>query len=162
MKVFGFSGWSGAGKTTLIERLIPEFAARGLRVSVIKQAHKEFDLDQPGKDSYRHRRAGAREVLLSGGQRWALIHEFGQEPEPELEDCLRHLAPCDLVLVEGFKNEAIPKIEIHRPALGKPLLAPNHSHIIAVATDSPLSTALRCLSLDDPVAVADFVLATLG
>ena len=122
MKVIGMAGWSGSGKTTLVEQLIPHFTARGLRVSVIKHAHHGFDLDRPGKDSYRHREAGATQVLMLSNDRWVLMHELRGAPEPTLDEQLRLLAPCDLVLIEGYKEAAVPKIEIHRPALGKPPL----------------------------------------
>lgn len=158
MKVFGFAGWSGAGKTTLIEQLIPRLVARGLRVSLIKHAHHAFDVDKPGKDSWRHRHAGATEVLLSSGNRWALMHELRGAPEPGLEEQLARLSPCDLVLVEGYKRAPIPKLEIHRPAVGKPLLHPDDPHVVAVATDAPLALPLPRLDLNDADAVAAFVL----
>ena len=122
MIVFGIAGWSGSGKTTLIEKLIPVFNARGLSVSVIKHAHHGFDLDKPGKDSYRHREAGASQVLMLSNDRWVLMHELRGEPEPTLEDQLRVLSPCDVVLIEGFKAAAVPKVEVHRPAHGKSAL----------------------------------------
>ena len=137
MKIFGIAGWSGSGKTTLIEKLIPELTGRGLRVSVIKHAHHGFDLDRPGKDSYRHREAGATEVMLTSGQRWALLHESREEPEPTLAGYLARFADCDLVLVEGFKNDPVPKIEIFRAASEKPALYPHNAHVIAVASDVP-------------------------
>ena len=112
MKVFGFAGWSGSGKTTLIEQVIPAITARGLRVSVIKHAHHGFDIDKPGKDSWRHREAGASEILLVSDQRWVLMHELRGAPEPDLDAQLAHLSPCDLVLVEGFKAVQIPKLEV--------------------------------------------------
>src|SRR5438270_14002206 len=118
MRVFGFAGWSGSGKTTLIEQLIPRFVAHGLTVSLVKHAHHEFDLDQPGKDSYRHRHAGCLEVLVSSPKRWGLLHELRGAPEPPLEEQLKHFAPCDVVIVEGYKKHAIPKIEVHRKAAG--------------------------------------------
>ena len=124
MKVFGIAGYSGSGKTTLLEKLLPQLTARGLKVSVIKHAHHGFDIDRPGKDSYRHREAGATEVLLSCGDRWALMHERREEPEPTLNELLGHLSPCDLVLIEGFKREPHEKIEVWRSAVGKPLIAP--------------------------------------
>jgi molybdopterin-guanine dinucleotide biosynthesis protein B len=162
MKVFGFAGWSGSGKTTLVERLIPEFTRRGLRVSVIKHAHHGFDLDKPGKDSWRHREAGATQVLMLSNDRWVLMHELRGAPEPTLEEQLRLLEPCDLVLIEGYKAAAVPKIEIHRPSHGKPALWPENPHVVAVATDAAnaaeLDCPLRCLPLNDPTAVADFIL----
>lgn len=160
-KVFGIAGWSGSGKTTLIEKLIPIFVARGLRVSCIKQTHHHFDIDQPGKDSWRHRAAGAGEVLLTSPQRWVLLHEVGAAPEPTLEQQLQRLSPCDLVLVEGFKREAIPKLEVHRPATAKPLLYPDDRHIIAIAGDVRLDAPLPWLNLDHPETIAEFVLRYL-
>ena len=161
MKVFGFAGWSGSGKTTLVEKLIPEFTARGLRVSVIKHAHHGFDLDKPGKDSWRHREAGAMQVLMLSNDRWVLMHELRGAPEPTLDEQLRLLEPCDLVLIEGYKAAAVPKIEIHRPSHGKPPLWPENSHVVAVATNAELDCPLPRLPLDEPAKVADFILEYL-
>lgn len=161
MKVFGIAGYSGAGKTTLLEQLIPCLTRRGLRVSVIKHAHHGFDIDRPGKDSYRHREAGASEVLLACNSRWALMHELREEEEPTLGDLLAHLSPCDLVLVEGFKNEPVPKIEVYRRENGKLPLFPERSDIVALASDSAPETVLPVLPLDRPEAIADFILAYL-
>ena len=161
MKVFGIAGWSGSGKTTLLEQLIPQFTARGLKVSVIKHAHHGFDIDRPGKDSYRHREAGASEVLLSCNDRWALMHERREESEVTLDELLARLAPCDLVLIEGFKQEPIPKLEVYRPENGKPPLFPERSDIVAVATDAEIATSLPRLALDDVAAIAGFVMTTL-
>lgn len=161
MKVFGFAGYSGSGKTTLIEQLIPRFVMRGLRVSVIKHAHHLFEIDKPGKDSYRHREAGASEVLITSDQRWVLMHELRDEPEPSLREQLRHFAPCDLVLVEGYKHAAIPKLEVHRPALGKDALYPHDPNIVAVASDVPVATTLPRLDLNDPDAIVEFILGHL-
>jgi len=158
MKVFGIAGYSGSGKTTLLEKLIPALTARGLRVSVIKHAHHGFDIDRPGKDSYRHREAGASEVLLSCNDRWALMHERRDEGEVSLNELLSRLAPCDLVLIEGFKQEPVPKLEVYRAENGKPPLFPERGDIIAVATDSELATALPILPLNDIAAIADFVM----
>ena len=158
MKVFGFAGYSNSGKTTLIEMLIPRFVAQGLRISLVKHAHHGFDLDRPGKDSYRHREAGATEVFLVSNQRWVLMHELRDEEEPTLEHQLSLMAPCDLVLVEGFKYTAIPKIEVHRPANGKGLLYPDNPNIIAIATDAPLQAPLPVLDLNDIPAIAEFIL----
>ncbi|MFN3398094.1 MAG: molybdopterin-guanine dinucleotide biosynthesis protein B [Sulfurimicrobium sp.] len=158
MKVFGLAGWSGSGKTTLLEKLIPLFVARGLRVSTIKQTHHDVDLDQPGKDSYRHRAAGASEVLLTSSARWALLHELRDAPEPALAQHLARLSPCDLVLAEGFRQAALPKLEIHRAGNGKALLYPGDRHIIAIASDMPLDAPLPRLDLNDPAAIADFIL----
>jgi molybdopterin-guanine dinucleotide biosynthesis protein B len=136
MRLFGFAGWSGSGKTTLIERVIPHLVARGIRVSLVKHAHHEFDIDQPGKDSYRHRQAGCTEVLVSSRVRWALMHELREDRELTLGQTLARLAPCDLVLVEGYKAAPIPKLEVWRPEIGKAVLYPQDPHIIAIATDS--------------------------
>ena len=162
MVVFGFAGWSGSGKTTLIEQLIPRFIRAGLTVSVIKHAHHRVDIDKPGKDSWRHREAGATEVLVTTDQRWALMHELRGQPEPGLEAQLAHMSPSDVVLIEGFKTAAIPKIEVHRPALGKPLLHPDDPWIQAIATDAPLDVPLPLLDLNDPDAVTAFILARVG
>lgn len=162
MKVFGFAAYSGSGKTTLIENLVPLLVARGLKVSVIKHAHHAFDVDRPGKDSYRHRQAGASEVLVSSGARWALMHELRNESEPELAALLERLMPCDLVLVEGFKKQAIPKIEIHRLAAGTPLLFPDDPHIVALATDAGIPTGLPTFGLEDHTGITGFILKHLG
>lgn len=161
MKVFGIAGYSGSGKTTLLEKLIPCFTARGLKVSVIKHAHHGFDIDRPGKDSYRHRAAGAAEVLLACHDRWALMHERRAEGEVGLDELLGRLAPCDLVLIEGFKQEPVPKLEVYRPENGKPPLFPERPDIVAVATDAELDTTLPCLPLDDVERIAAFVMTTL-
>ncbi len=160
--VFGFAGWSGSGKTTLIEQLIPRFTRAGLTVSVIKHAHHRVDIDKPGKDSWRHREAGATEVLVTTDQRWALMHELRGAPEPTLEEHLAHMSPCDLVLVEGFKHAAMPKIEVHRPGVGKPLLYPDDPDIVAIATDEALTVPLPQLDIDDPDAVVAFILQQTG
>jgi molybdopterin-guanine dinucleotide biosynthesis protein B len=138
MRVFGFAGWSGSGKTTLIEQVIPRLVVRGRTVSLIKHAHHAFDLDQPGKDSHRHRKAGCSEVLVTSGVRWALLHELRGEAEMTLVQALARLSPCDLALIEGYKAFPIPKLEIWREAVGKPLLHPQDPHIVAIATDNPL------------------------
>ena len=156
-RVFGFAGYSGSGKTTLIEQLIPRLVEAGLRVSLIKHAHHAFDIDKPGKDSWRHREAGASEVLISSGTRWALLHENRGAPEPSLDELLPRLSPVDLVLVEGYKREAIPRLEVHRPSLGHPLLYPADPHIVAVASDTPLACPLPCLDLANPDAIAAFI-----
>ena len=158
MKIFGIAGYSGSGKTTLLEKLIPQFTARGLKVSVIKHAHHGFDIDRPGKDSYRHRAAGASEVLLSCNDRWALMHERRDEPDVTLDELLARLAPCDLVLIEGFKQEPVPKLEVYRLENGKPPLFPERSDIVAVASDADIATALPRLPLNDVGVIADFVL----
>jgi molybdopterin-guanine dinucleotide biosynthesis protein B len=161
MKVFGFAGWSGSGKTTLIEKLIPRFVDAGLRVSLIKHAHHTFDVDQPGKDSYRHRHAGAAEVLVSSSRRWVLMHELRGAPEPAFEEQLKHLSPCDIVIVEGFKHAPIPKLEVWRRETGEPLIHPNDPHIVAVASDTRVDTRLPVLGLNDDAAIASFILAHL-
>ena len=162
MKIIGIAGYSGSGKTTLIEKVIPVLVREGLRVSLIKHAHHEFDVDQPGKDSYRHRHAGCVEVLVSSSKRWALMHELRGAAEPGLQEQMKHLSPCDLVLVEGYKAEPIPKIEVHRRAGHTPLLHPEDSHVVAVATDEPLNTLLPQLDIDDPEDVARFIIQYLG
>ncbi len=161
MKVFGIAGYSGSGKTTLLERLIPQLTGRGLKVSVIKHAHHGFDIDRPGKDSYRHREAGATEVLLSCNDRWALMHERRHEAEPTLAELLGHLSPCDLVLIEGFKQEPVPKLEVHRPDNGKPPLFAERDDIIGVATDADIAAPIPTLPLNDIGAIADFIMTTL-
>jgi molybdopterin-guanine dinucleotide biosynthesis protein B len=161
MKVFGFAGWSGSGKTTLIEKLIPRFTSRGLKVSLIKHAHHTFDVDQPGKDSYRHRHAGAAEVLVTSSRRWALMHELRGAKEPSFEEQLKHLSPCDLVIVEGFKFAPIPKLEVWRAETGEGMLHPNDPHIVAVASDARIETRLPLLDLNDPEKIAAFVLSHL-
>ena len=163
MEVFGLAGWSGSGKTTLVVRLIPALVRRGLRVSTMKHAHHNFDVDTPGKDSYEHRAAGASEVLVTSGRRWALMHELRDAPEPGVEDLIGHMTAVDLLLIEGFKRQTHDKLEVHRPALGKPLLCGEDPHIVAVASDSPLPEAGRpLLDLNDVEAIADFVVRHCG
>jgi molybdopterin-guanine dinucleotide biosynthesis protein B len=162
MKVIGIAGYSGSGKTTLIEKVIPLLVAQGLRVSLIKHAHHEFDVDQPGKDSYRHRHAGCTEVLVSSAKRWVVMHELRGAPEPALADQLKHFSPCDVVLVEGYKNAAIPKIEVHRRDANAPLLHMDDPNVVAIATDEPLDTKLPQIALDDAAAVAGFIVHHLG
>jgi molybdopterin-guanine dinucleotide biosynthesis protein B len=162
MKTFGFAGWSGSGKTTLIEKLIPLFVARGLKVALVKHAHHSFDLDQPGKDSYRHRHAGCTEVLVTSSRRWALIHELRGSAEPGLAEHLGRLSPCDLVLVEGFKREPIPKLEVYRADVEESLLHPHDENIIAIASDRRLETRLPQFDLNDHAAIAEFVLQHTG
>ena len=156
-KAIGFIGYSNTGKTTLIEKLIPIFRARGLAVSAIKNAHHGFDMDRPGKDSYRYREAGAGQVLIATGQRWALLTETPQAPAA-LEDLLAQLAPCDLVIIEGFKSEGrIPRIEVRRTTNTEPPLFPHDPNVIAVAADHPVDTTLPVLDLNDPANIAAFV-----
>jgi len=154
MKVIGLAGWSGAGKTTLLARIIPHFLKEGLRVSVIKHAHHSFDVDVPGKDSWVHRQSGAAEVLVSSGQRWALMHELRGTAEPRLPELLKKMSPVDLVVVEGFKSEPHRKIEVHRTANGKAMLFPDDPAIVGIATDGAVETALPVVHLDDIPAIA--------
>jgi len=159
MRIIGLAGWSGSGKTTLITKVLPRLIARGQRVSTIKHAHHGFDLDQPGKDSFMHRTAGATEVVISSARRFAVLHELRDEPEWDLPDLLGKLAPVDLVLVEGFKRDAFPKLEIHRKGNGKPLLHPDDPHIVAIASDTPLpAAAVPVIGLDDIERIADMLL----
>ncbi len=159
MKIFGLAGWSGSGKTTLLSHLLPELIGRGYSVSTVKHAHHKFDIDQPGKDSYEHRRAGATEVMIASANRWALMHEYQDDSEPELHEIIARMTPVDLLLVEGFKWADHPKIEVHRPAVGKALLQPDDPLIVGVASDLPLpGLAVPNLALDDVPAIADFVL----
>ena len=162
MNVMGFAGWSGSGKTTLVEQVIAALSARGLVVSLVKHAHHSFDIDHAGKDSWRHRRAGCREVMVSSDQRWSLTRELRGAPEAGLDELLAHLGPCDLVLVEGFKRAAIPKIEVWRSVVAEPLLHPDDPRIVALATDARVESALPQLDINDPEGVADFIVEHLG
>lgn len=163
MKLWGVAGWKNSGKTGLMERLVAEFTARGLSVSTLKHAHHAFDVDQPGKDSFRHRQAGATEVLLSSGRRWALMHELRDAEEPGLETLLAKLSPVDLILIEGFKTGPHPKIEAHRPETGAPLLAPRDPTIRAVAsTGTPETGGRPLLHLDDTGRIADLIATELA
>lgn len=166
MKAFAIAGYSGSGKTTLLEALIPRFVAAGLRVSLIKHTHHRFDVDQPGKDSWRLREAGCQEVMLLSEQRWVLMHELRGAPEPSFEEQLARFSDCDLVLVEGFKHTPVPKLEVHRPIVGKPMLAGSVDNVVAVASDEPAlvaaQTALPVLDLADKDAIADFILRQQG
>jgi len=159
VRLIGFAGWSGAGKTTLLTRLIPALKARGLSVSTLKHAHHAFDVDRPGKDSFEHRSAGAEQVLVSSAQRWALMTEHRGRPEPTLGELLRLLAPVELVLVEGFKRDGHPKIEVHRAANGKPWLHPEDPAIVAIAADTTPPSPLPSVHLDDVARIADLVVA---
>ena len=158
MRLIGFAGWSGAGKTTLLRRLIPALTGQGLTVSTLKHAHHGFDVDQPGKDSWEHRQAGATEVLVSSANRWALMHELRGATEPALPELLEKLSPVDLVLVEGFKRGPHRKIEVHRAANGKPFMHPEDATVIAVASDAPVEGALPHVHLDDVAGVVRLVL----
>ena len=157
MKIFGVTGWKNSGKTGLMERLITEFTARGLTVSSIKHAHHSFDIYHPGRDSYRHRDAGARQVLLASRNRWALMHELRDEDEPSLGDLLKQLSPVDLVLIEGYKRDRHPKIEAHRKETGQPLIAPEDETIVAVASDTSVAVDRPVLDLNDTAAIANFI-----
>jgi len=159
MRIIGLAGWSGSGKTTLITKLIPCLLARGLHVSTLKHAHHGFDLDKPGKDSFVHRVAGATEVIISSAKRWAILHELREEPEWDLADLVAKMSLVDLVLVEGFKRDAFPKLEIYRAENGKPLLYPDDSHIVAVACDGPLpDVKIPVIDLNDIEKIADLLL----
>lgn len=164
MKIFGIAGYKNSGKTGLTERLVAEFTARGLRVSTVKHTHHRVDLDKPGKDSHRHREAGAQEVLIVSENRWALLHELREDPEPPLETLLPKLSPVDLVLVEGYKSGPHPRIEAHRAETGKPFLADEDPTIQAIASDTPSACpeGRVVFHLDDTGAIADFISATLG
>jgi molybdopterin-guanine dinucleotide biosynthesis adapter protein len=160
MRVIGLAGWSGSGKTTLITKVIPVLIGRGLKVATIKHAHHDFDIDRPGKDSWLHREAGASEVLVASGRRWALVHELREEPEPALADLLAKLSPVDLVIIEGFKRHLHPKLEVFRAAVGKPLLHPEDDCIVAVASDGPVpASPLPVLMLDDIEGIASVLMA---
>ncbi len=161
MRIFGFAGWSGSGKTTLIEQLIPRFVKHGLRVSLIKHAHHTFDVDHAGKDSYRHRQAGAQEILVTSSRRWVLMHELRGEAEPAFEEHVKRVSPCDLLRVEGFKHAPIPKLEVWREDTGEGLLHPNDPHIVAVASDAKVQTKLPLLDLNDVDGIAQFILKKL-
>jgi molybdopterin-guanine dinucleotide biosynthesis protein B len=157
--VLGLVGWSGSGKTTLLKKLLPLLVARGLRVTTLKHAHHEFDVDIPGKDSWEHRRAGAGEVIVCSARRWVQMHELNDEQEPSLAELLQRVSPCDLILIEGFKGERHPKIEIHRPALGMALLFPGDPHIVAIASDGALpGDHPPLVDLNDAAAVAEQIL----
>jgi molybdopterin-guanine dinucleotide biosynthesis adapter protein len=159
MRIIGLAGWSGSGKTTLLTKAIPRLIARGLTVSTLKHAHHEFDIDQPGKDSHSHRMAGATEVLIGSSKRWALVHELRESAEPAIATLLRKLAPVDLVIVEGYKREAHPKLEVYRAAVGKPLIAPDDPAVIAVAADVPLpQLKVPVAALDDIDRIVDILI----
>jgi len=163
VKIYGVTGWKNAGKTGLIERLVAEFTARGLRVSTLKHAHHSFDVDHPGRDSHRHRMAGAQQVLLSSANRWALMGELRGAPEPSLVELLARLDPVDLILIEGWKRDSHPKVEAWRAATANPLIAPNDPTIRAVASDVDLEVPGRALfHLDDTAAIADFIAGEVG
>lgn len=162
MRIYGVTGWKNAGKTGLMERLVTEITGRGFTVSTVKHAHHSFDVDHAGKDSYRHREAGASQVLLASRNRIALMHELRGAPEPPLEALLGQLAPVDLVLVEGYKRDAHPKVEAHRAVTGNPLIASDDPTIRAVASDTPLALDRPVFDLDDTQRIADFILSEVG
>ena len=166
MRVMGLAGWSGSGKTTLLVELVTEITGLGYTVSTVKHAHHAFDVDQPGKDSHRHRSAGAVEVLVASANRWALMHELADETEPDLDQLLGHISPVDLVLVEGYKHHAHDKIEVHRPSLGQPVIASTDPSVIALACDSSPADAddlgVAILDLNDPAAIARYILSVCG
>ena len=163
MKIIGLAGWSGSGKTTLIVQLIPALVRRGLRVSTMKHAHHAFDVDKPGKDSYEHRAAGATEVMIGSGKRWALMHELREEAEPDSLSLMQHMTQVDLLIIEGWKAEGHEKIEIHRPAHGKALIQPDDPKVVAVACDAELpGLPVPRLDLNDVEAIADFIVAHCG
>ena len=163
MEIMGIVGWSGSGKTSLMVALLPLLREAGLKVSTMKHAHHAFDMDTPGKDSFLHREAGASEVLVVTGCRWVLMHESRDEPEPTIEALIERMTPVDLLLIEGFKTHAHPKLEIHRPSEGRPLMCPLDPEIVAVACDVPLpGLAVPVLDLNDPGAIARFILARTG
>ncbi len=163
-RIFGISGWKNSGKTGLAVRLVEEFTRRGYRISTIKHAHHDFDIDKVGADSYRHRQAGAHEVALVSGTRYAIMHELRGADEPSFEDILSRLGPCDLVLIEGYKREPVPKIEARRlDAKNREPLAPNDPHIVAIAADHPVADQpLPVFDLDDTQAIADFIARVTG
>lgn len=162
MKIYGIVGYKNAGKTGLMERLVTEITGRGITVSTLKHAHHSFDVDHPGKDSYRHRQAGAQQVLLASGTRWALMSELRGADEPPLADLLRLMSPVDLVLVEGYKRDAHPKVEAFRAVTGNPLIAPDDPTVRAVASDTALTLDRPVFDLDDTAAIADFILSEVG
>ncbi|MGP1396565.1 MAG: molybdopterin-guanine dinucleotide biosynthesis protein B [Inquilinaceae bacterium] len=162
MRIYGVTGWKNSGKTHLMERLVTEIAGRGVTVSTVKHAHHSTEIDREGTDSFRHRQAGAREVMLVSPRRWALMHELRGAEEPPLDDVLKRLSPVDLVLIEGYKRAPHPKIEAHRAATGRPLLALDHPSIRAVASDTAPDVALPVLDLDDTAAIADFILGAVA
>ena len=163
MRIIGLAGWSGSGKTTLLIKLLPELVRRGVTVSTMKHAHHGFDIDQPGKDSFEHRRAGSTEVMVGSSRRWALMHELRDVAEPGPMDLVKHMTPVDLLIIEGFRAYAHDKLEVHRPSLGHPLICERDPHVVAVASDGPVpGLKLPRLDLNDGPAVADFMLRQCG
>jgi molybdopterin-guanine dinucleotide biosynthesis protein B len=162
-KIFGVVGWSGSGKTTLMIELLPDLIRRGFRVSTMKHTHHNFDIDKPGKDSFRHREAGAHEVLITGARRWALLHENRDDPEPHIDSLLANMAPVDLVLIEGFKSHSHKKLEVYRPSVGKEMIAAGDDSIVAVASDEPLPEIdVPVLDLNNVASIGDFVAGFCG
>jgi len=160
--IMGIIGWSGSGKTTLLGKLIPDLTARGLTVSTMKHTHHDFDMDQPGKDSYRHREAGAKEVLLTSRKRWAMLHELREDPEYAIDDLIKMMAPVDVLLIEGFKSHTYPKIEINRPSRGKKLICEGDDSVVALATDEPFEgVGIPQLDLNNAKAVGDYIVSYL-
>ena len=162
MQIFGVTGWKNAGKTGLMERLVTEITSRGVSVSTLKHAHHDFDVDQPGKDSFRHRAAGADQVLVASGKRWALMTELRDAPEPSLEALLKQMAPVDLVLVEGWKRDTHPKVEAHRAETGHPLICATDQSVAMLASDSTHDVSIPVVDLNDTKAIADFILTEVG
>nr|WP_245434502.1 molybdopterin-guanine dinucleotide biosynthesis protein B [Pseudolabrys taiwanensis] len=157
--MIGLAGWSGSGKTTVIKKVIPRLIERGISVSTLKHAHHGFDLDQPGKDSFFHRTAGATEVIISSSKRWAILHELREEEEWDLPDLVRKMSPVDLILVEGFKRDAFPKLEVHRAENAKPLIQPVDPYIVAIASDVELPDArVPVIDLNDVEGIAELLL----
>ena len=160
MRIIGLAGWSGSGKTTLVAGVLPVLVGRGLKVATVKHAHHDFDIDQPGKDSWLHRQAGASEVAIVSSRRWAIVHELGDDPEPPLLEILAKLSAVDLVIVEGFKRHSHPKLEVYRAVVGKPLLHPDDDCVVAIATDAPLPQAqVPVVMLGDVEAIANVLQA---
>lgn len=163
MKTFGVVGWSGSGKTTLLIELLPELTGRGLRISTIKHTHHGFTIDRPGKDSHRHREAGAKEVVIASASRWAMIHELRGDPEPDMTALIARMTPVDLVLVEGFKSHPHDKLEVYRPSLGKPLLCREDPTVVAVASDEAVpDLPVPAFDLADVSGIAAFILKRCG
>ena len=163
MKIFGLVGWSGSGKTELLIKLLPELKRRGLKVSTMKHTHHDVDIDIPGKDSYRHRQAGAEEVMVASSGRWSLVHELRDEPEPDMDFLIAQMKPVDLLLIEGFKRNSHPKMEVFRPSYGEPLIAAHDPTVVGVACDEKIvGLGVPLIDLNDVGAVADFIIAHTG
>lgn len=163
MKVFGIAGWSGSGKTTLLVKVLPELTGRGFAVSTMKHTHHDFDIDRPGKDSHEHRMAGAIEVMVASSARWALLHELRGAAEPDMETLIARMAPVDLLLIEGFKFHRHPKLEIFRPAIGKPMLCADDKSVVAMASDETISgIAIPRFDMNDAAGIADFIVDYVG